>query len=169
MGPLKHVAQGEIHEKGRAPSGAADQTRLYAYLVSRANVFLDLLVDYVLWYAVLCIWLIFFRSIPMCSFSRTLLVALQFLNLRQQCQPLRRSTEDNTSAPRTQSRVHAAPSKTDTPETPKASKKGVLSPLRDGGAAAVVCSAGADLDALAEALPEPKVVERTPVDSGVSP
>lgn len=45
---------------------------------------------------------------------------------------------------------------------------GVLSPLRDG-AAAVDCSAGADLDALAEALPEPDVVSIAPVDSGVSP
>lgn len=52
---------------------------------------------------------------------------------------------------------------------PKANKKGVLSPLSEGGAAAVVCSAGADLDALAEALPEPAVVEGAPVDSGVSP
>jgi hypothetical protein len=52
---------------------------------------------------------------------------------------------------------------------PKANKKDVLSPLSEGGAAAVVCSAGADLDALTEALPEPEVVEGAPVDSGVSP
>lgn len=43
---------------------------------------------------------------------------------------------------------------------------GVLSPLSEGGAAAVVCSAGAERDALAEPLAE---VGRTPVDSGVSP
>lgn len=47
--------------------------------------------------------------------------------------------------------------------------KDVLSPLSDGGAAAVVCSAGADLDALAEALPELEEVAGGPVDSGVSP
>lgn len=52
---------------------------------------------------------------------------------------------------------------------PKANKKGVLSPMSEGGAAAVVCSAGADLDALAEVLPGPEVVDGTPVDSGVSP
>lgn len=46
---------------------------------------------------------------------------------------------------------------------------GVLSPLRDGGAAAVVCSAGADLDALPDALREAEEVVSTPVDSGVSP
>jgi hypothetical protein len=47
-----------------------------------------------------------------------------------------------------------------------ASMNGVLLPLNEGGAAAVVCSAGADPDALADA---PEVVEGTPVDSGVSP
>lgn len=36
VGPSKHVAQGEIHEKGRAPLGAAGRTRFYAYLVLRA-------------------------------------------------------------------------------------------------------------------------------------
>ena len=46
---------------------------------------------------------------------------------------------------------------------------GVLSLLSDGGAAAVVCSAGADLDALAEAVPEPEEVADTPVGWGVSP
>lgn len=52
---------------------------------------------------------------------------------------------------------------------PTASLNGVLSPLSEGGAAAVVCSAGADLDALTDALPEPEDVGSTPVDSGVSP
>lgn len=46
---------------------------------------------------------------------------------------------------------------------------GVRSPLSDGGAAAVVCSAGADLDALTVAVPDAEEVARTPVDSGVSP
>ena len=45
----------------------------------------------------------------------------------------------------------------------------MLSPLSDGGAAAVVCSAGADLDALAEAFPETEDVASVLVDIGVSP
>lgn len=61
------------------------------------------------------------------------------------------------------------PNKTDTLETPRASKNDVLSPLSDGGAAAVVCSAGADLDGLAVTLPTAEEVVGTPVDSGVSP
>lgn len=43
----------------------------------------------------------------------------------------------------------------------------MLSPLSDG-AAAVVCSAGADRDALAEALAGLEEVTAAPVDSGVS-
>jgi len=64
---------------------------------------------------------------------------------------------------------HAAPNNTDKPEIPSASAKGVLSLLRDGGAAAVVCSAGADLVALAEALPEADKLAKVPVVIGVSP
>jgi hypothetical protein len=41
--------------------------------------------------------------------------------------------------------------------------------LSDGGAAAVVCSAGADPDALAEAFPKAEDVASVPVDTGVSP
>jgi hypothetical protein len=42
VGPSKHVAQGEIHERGRALLGAADYTLLYAYLVLRAYTVLFL-------------------------------------------------------------------------------------------------------------------------------
>lgn len=55
------------------------------------------------------------------------------------------------------------------PEMPRASKNCVLSPLSDGGAAAVVCSAGADLEGLAVTLPIVEEVAGMPVDSGVSP
>lgn len=54
-----------------------------------------------------------------------------------------------------QKRAHAAPSNTDAPERPSANMKGVPSPFSEEGAAAVDCSAGADL--LAEAPPVPEV------------
>lgn len=44
-----------------------------------------------------------------------------------------------------------------------------MSTLKDGGAAAVVCSAGADLVALAEALPVADELAEVPVVIGVSP
>jgi hypothetical protein len=59
------------------------------------------------------------------------------------------------------------PNNIDAPERPSANMKGVPSPLNDEGAAAVDCSAGADL--LAEAPPVREEVAVGPVDSGVSP
>lgn len=88
---------------------------------------------------------------------------------QQKCTRWDRQTGARLESNSYQRRVHAAPKRIDTPEIPSASMKGVLSPLSDGGAAAVVCSAGPDPEALANPLPEVGGLTGTPVDSGVSP
>ena len=73
VGPSKHVAQGEILEKGRAPLGAAYYIRLYAYLVLRAYMVSVLF----LLCTMICIWPNSTCSFPMSLFSHTSFVLLQ--------------------------------------------------------------------------------------------